>query len=106
MHQTDVAGVTVFGYRLTDDDLEIGLWIVPVTYIAAVEADHDAAFRDRQPGPVRRTAINETGPLLLQFSFDALGDTQSGFAQRGGVGTGRDRQDVGEHPGRGGVGHE
>jgi hypothetical protein len=80
MHQTDVAGVTVFGYRLTDDDLEIGLSIVPVTYIAAVETDHDAAFRDRQPGPVRRTAIDKTGPLLFQLSFDALGDTQSVFA--------------------------
>ena len=40
MHQTDVTGIAVFRYRLTDDDLEIGLSIVPVTYIAAIEADH------------------------------------------------------------------
>ena len=106
MHQPDVTGATVFRYRLTDDDLEIGFSIFPIAHIAAVEADHDAAFRNGQPTPVRWTAINETRPLLLQLGFDSPGDTQGVFAQRGGVGAGRDRQDVGEQPGRGGVGHE
>jgi hypothetical protein len=59
MHQTDVTGVAIFGDRLANDNLEIGFSIVPVTYIAAIEANHDAAFRDGQPGPIRRTAINE-----------------------------------------------
>ena len=106
MHQTDVTGVTVFRDRLTNDDLEIGFSIVPITYVAAIEADHDAAFRNGQPTPVRWTALNETRPLLLQLGVDSPGDTQGVFAQRGGVGAGRDRQDVGEQPGRGGVGRE
>ena len=76
MHQADVTGVTVFRYRLTDDDLEIGFSIVPITYIAAIEADHDAAFRNGQPTPVRWTAINETRPLLLQFGVDELAEDQ------------------------------
>ena len=106
MHQTDVAGVTIFGHRLANDDLEIGLAVFPVAHIAAIEADHDATFRDGQPGPVRWTAIDEAGPLLPEFGLGTLGDTQGVLAQRGGVGTGHDRQNVGEQSGRGGVGHE
>ena len=106
MHQTDVAGVTVFRHRLADDDLEIGLPVFPVAHIAAIEANHDATFRDGQLGPIRRAAVDEAGPLLPEFGLGTLGDAQSVLAQRGGVGAGRDRQDVGEQPGRGGVGHE
>jgi hypothetical protein len=106
MHQTDVTGVPVFRYRLTDDDLEIGLSIVPITYIAAIEADHDAAFRDGQPGPIPRTTTDETRPLLPEFSLGALGHTQDMLAQGFGVGAGRDRQDVDQQSSRGGVGHK
>ena len=106
MYQTDVAGIALFGYRLPDDDLEIGFAIFPVTYITAIETDHDAAFRDGQRGPLRRTSFDEAALLLAQFGFGAFGDTESVLAQRVGVGTGRDRQDVGEQSGRGGVWHE
>src|SRR5208282_5215020 len=101
-----IAGVTVFGYRLTNDDLEIGLAVFPVAHIAAIEADHDATFRDGQPGPIRRAAIDEAGPLLSEFGLGALGHTQDVLAQRGGVGTRRDREDVSQQTGRGSVGHE
>jgi hypothetical protein len=106
VHQTDVAGVTVFRHRLADDDLEIGLAVFPVAHIAAIEANHDATFRDGQLGPVCRAAVDEAGPLLPELSLGTLGDTQSVLPQRGSVGTGHDRQDVGEQPGRSGVGHE
>src|ERR1019366_4824172 len=76
------------------------------TYIAAIEADHDATFRDGQPGPIRRTAINETGPLLPKFSLGALGHAQHMLSQGFGVGAGRDRQDFGQQSSSGGVGNE
>ena len=106
MHQTDVAGVAVFGHRLADDDLEVGLPVFPVADVAAIEADHDTPLRNRQPCPVGRAAIDEAGPLLREFSLGTLGHTQHVLAQRGCVGAGRDRKHVGEQFSRGGVGHE
>src|SRR6201996_2246710 len=76
MDQTDVAGIALFGYRLPDDNLEIGFAIFPVTYITAIETDHDAAFRDGQRGPLRRTSFDEAALLLAQFGFSAFGDTE------------------------------
>ena len=106
VHQAEVARRPIFGHRAADDELEIALSVVPVADIAAVEGRHDAAFRDRQLLPLGRTAVDEAGPLLAQLGLGALGDTQDVLAHGGGVRTGRDRQHVGEQPGRGGVGHE
>ena len=99
-------GVAIFGHRLANDNLEVGFSVVPVTYIAAIEANHDAAFRDGQSGPIRRTVFNETRPLLPEFSLGALAHTQHMLAQGFGVGAGLDRQDVGQQSSRGGVGHK
>src|SRR5690349_22793447 len=63
-------------------------------HIAAMEADHDAALRDRQRLPVCRTPIDEGGSLLRELGLAALGDSQDVLAQRRGVHAGADRQDV------------
>jgi hypothetical protein len=91
MHQPDVAGVTIFWHRPTDDDLEVGFPVFPVADVAAIEADHDTALRDRQPGPISRTAVNEAGPFLRQFGLGIHGYTQSVLAQGLGIGAGCDR---------------
>jgi hypothetical protein len=75
MHQTDILSITIFRHRPADDDLEVGLAILPVADIAAVEANDDAALRDRQLRLVSRTAINEAGPFIRQFCFGTLGHT-------------------------------
>src|SRR4051812_48853058 len=73
MRQTNVAGVSIFGHRLPDNELEVRLPVLPVADIAAIKADHDASFRDGQLGPIRRAAINEAGPLFAKFGFGTLG---------------------------------
>jgi hypothetical protein len=73
MRQTNVAGVSIFGHRLPDDEFEIGLPVLPVTDIAAIKADHDAPLRDGQLGPIRRAAIDEAGLLFAKFGFGMLG---------------------------------
>ena len=52
------------------------LAIVPVAHIAAIEADDNAAFRNRQLPPLRRAAINEAVLLLAEFSFDTFSYAQ------------------------------
>jgi hypothetical protein len=106
MHQTDVSGVAVFGHRLANDDLEVGLSVLPVPDVAAIQADHDAPLRKRQPCPVGRATFDEAGPLLREFGFGTLGHTQHVLAQRGRIGAGRDRKDVGKQFDRSGVRHE
>jgi hypothetical protein len=98
MHQTDVAGVTIFGQRPANDHLEIALPVFPVADIAAVKADYDPSFRDRQLLPFRRATVDEAGPLLPEFGFRPLGHMQDMLAQCGGVRARRDRQDVGQQP--------
>lgn len=100
MYQTDVAGIARFGYRLPDDDLEIGFTNFPASHITAVKPYHDGTFRDTQCGPPRRTSFDLAALLLAQFGFGAFGDTESVLAQRVRVCTGRDRQDVGEQSSR------
>jgi hypothetical protein len=106
MHQTAISSVTIFWHRPANDDLEVRLAILPVTDIAAVKADDDAALRYRQLRPVSRTAINEAGPFLRQFCFGTLGHPQRVRAQGFGIGAGCDRQDIGEQTSDGRVGRE
>lgn len=106
MRQAQVARRTVFGHRAADDELEVALAIRPVAHVAAVDADDDAALRNRQGLPLRGAALDETGPLVTQFGFGALGDLQHMLAQRGGVRAGGDRQHVGQQRGGRRVGHK
>ena len=62
MHQTDVAGVTIFWQRPANDHLEIALPVFPAADIAAVKADYDPSFRDRQLLPFRLPIVAQNVP--------------------------------------------
>ena len=50
MHQANVAGPAVVRHGPADDQLEVGLPVVPVPDVAAIQADDNPPFRDRQSG--------------------------------------------------------
>ena len=106
VHEAEIAGLAILRHRAADDDLEVAGLLAPVADVAAVQPDHDPPLRGRQLLPVGRAAVDEAGPLLAELGLGPLGDPQHVRADGAGVDRGPDRQDVGEQPGRGGVGHE
>ena len=102
----DVTRFAIFRHGTPDDELEVSLSLVPVPNVSSIESDHDTPFRDRQSGPFRRTAVDEAGPFLSQFRVGSFGDAKGMLPDSHGIGTRRDRQDIGEQFGCGGIRYE
>src|SRR5215831_19450717 len=76
MDQAQIARRAVLGQGAADDEFKVALAIVPVAHIAAIEADDNAAFRNRQLPPLGRAAVNEVVLLLAKFRFSTFSYAQ------------------------------
>src|SRR5215472_7787808 len=106
MDQAHIARRAVLGQGAADDEFKVALAIVPVAHIAAIEADDNAAFRNRQLPPLRRAAINEAVLLLAEFCFGTFSYAQYVLTDGHGLGTGDNRQNLCQQFSGGSVGHE
>jgi hypothetical protein len=79
---------------------------MPVAHIAAIEADNNAAFRNRQLLPLCRAAIDEAVSLLAEFRLGAFSHAQHVLTDGHGIGAGDNRQDLRHQFSGGSVRHE
>src|SRR5271163_842952 len=106
LHKTEVPRVTVFWYGFANNDFEIVLPVIPVAHVAAIDADNNRSFWNRQLSPFGRATLNEARALLPELHFATFGYLVQMVADGSRAGRSSDRWNILQEIDRHAVGNQ